>query len=51
LDGRISDNDVPPEKIPFHSRRKKDTVCVSKNRILLDYVPGIDRSRKTNAEV
>jgi len=51
LDRRISHNEISPEKVSFHSGREKDTVRVSENGVLLDYIPRINRRRKTNTEV
>ena len=51
LDRRISNNEISPEKVTLHSRREKDAVRISENRILFDYVSRIYRSRKTHTEV
>ena len=51
LDRRISHHEISPEKVTLHSRCEKDTVRVSENGILLDNIPRIDRSRKTNTKV
>jgi hypothetical protein len=44
--GGFPNNEISPEKVTFHTRREKDAIRVSGNRILLDYIPGVYRSRK-----
>jgi hypothetical protein len=51
LHSRVTNDEVSADDVSLDSRSQKDTVRIPNNGVLLDHVPGVVGSNKTDTEI